>query len=182
VKTQAKPEAKRQRQRATRAAAKAKMQALPLSLSERALASELLTRSTLLPLVAAPELLEPEPELPPEMLELSELPEFRRLAELLGRLGLAQHLPLCIEHEFDMDTLLTCGTHTARQGGRAVIWHCHLLCPYGDSPYGRARMTSDLALRPSARRGQARGGTCRHRGAAGRRRDNHGGSSKVRGR
>ena len=124
VKTQAKPEAKRQRQRAKRAAAKAsakvKMQALPLSLSERALASErALTRSTLLPLVAAPELPEPEPELPLEMLELSELPEFRRLAELLRRLGLAQHLRLCIEHEFDMDTLLTCGA--ARGGGRAVM-------------------------------------------------------------
>jgi hypothetical protein len=50
-----------------------------------------------------PELPEPEPELPPE---LSELPEFLQLAELLERLGLAQHLPLCIEHEFNMDTLL----------------------------------------------------------------------------
>ena len=68
--------------------------------------------------MAAPELPEPEPELATEMLELSELPEFRRLAELLGRLGLAQHLRLCIEHEFDMDTLLACGA--ARGGGRAV--------------------------------------------------------------
>jgi hypothetical protein len=76
-------------------------------------------KSPVLPLEAEPELPEPEPELPPEMLELSELPEFRRLAELLRRLGLAQHLPLCIEHEFDMDTLLACGA--ARGGGRAVM-------------------------------------------------------------
>jgi hypothetical protein len=90
-------------------------------------------------LVAAPELPEPEPELPLEMLELSELPEFRRLAELLRRLGLAQHLRLCIEHEFDMDTLLACGA--ARGAGRPC---CQFLanlstgafisCPYIDSP------------------------------------------------
>ena len=51
------------------------------------------------------ELPEPEPELPPG---LAELPEFRLLAEMLGRLALLQHLPLCIEHEFDMDTLMVC--------------------------------------------------------------------------
>jgi hypothetical protein len=27
---------------------------------------------------------------------------------MLGRLALLQHLPLCIEHEFDMDTLMVC--------------------------------------------------------------------------
>ena len=64
-------------------------------------------KAPVLPLEAAvPELPKPEPDLRPE---LSELPEFQRLAELLRRLGLAQHLPMCIEHEFDMDTLLTCG-------------------------------------------------------------------------
>jgi hypothetical protein len=39
---------------------------------------------------------------------LAELPEFRLLAEMLGRLELAQYLPLCVEHEFDMDTLMVC--------------------------------------------------------------------------
>jgi hypothetical protein len=48
---------------------------------------------------------EPEPELPPA---LAELPEFRLLAEMLSRLALLQHLPLCVEHEFDMDTLMVC--------------------------------------------------------------------------
>ena len=76
-------------------------------------------KSPVLPLEAEPELPEPEPELPPEMLELAALPEFQRLAELLRRLGLVQHLPLCIEHEFDMDTLLACGA--ANGGGRAVV-------------------------------------------------------------
>ena len=56
--------------------------------------------STLLP--SEPE---PEPELPPA---LAELPEFRLLAEMLSRLALAQYLPLCVEHEFDMDTLMVC--------------------------------------------------------------------------
>jgi hypothetical protein len=53
---------------------------------------------------------EPQSELPQPEPEFPELPEFRRLAELLGRLALAQYLPLCIKHEFDMDTLMICNT------------------------------------------------------------------------